>query len=557
MMLTPEQLRAKQRQAILHQLQHSESMLWMGCGTGKTCVTLTTIEHRMRAQQVRKTLVFGPVRVIHAVWEREARKWEHLQHLRFSVVGWPNAKKRTRALFADADIYLCNYENMAWLANTLDKYYISQGKPLPFEMVVYDEITQVKNSTSVRISGGYTTKQRLFVRKPGESDEHHLKKLGLKGKILRDRMNQITTGNAGLYQAMLRELKGKHHKVDKINASGKLVVTPEIRENLIGWYPMLKHFRYSTGLTGTPSANGYLDLFGQYLVIDGGTRLGQTVTSYKDNYFVQGYDGWTYKPSDLGKKWIEHKISDITIKIEPEHSKVPFINDILVELPPKIREQYEEVERDMFTRLDDGTEIELFNKASISNKCLQFANGAAYWEPGEPEWSELHDEKLQVLDSILEEAAGKTVLLGYTFKSDAERIMKRYKKLKPINLTGVKPQDFLKVLERGNRGGIKLMIAHPKSVGHGVDGLNDFCNILVWYGLPWSLELYEQMIGRIASGERFTSPVTMHRIMAASTVDMAVRDALLRKDGDQTGLKNAIQRYRHGLTPKDGTINFM
>jgi hypothetical protein len=443
-------------------------------------------------------LVFGPVRVIHAVWEREARKWEHTKHLRFSIIGWPTEKKRIRGLNADADIYLCNYENMGWLSNYLKHYYIDQNKPVLFDMVVYDEVTRVKKSTSQRVGGG----------------------------------NRITN-------------RGKPN---------------EKKTKIHGWRKIIPHIRYTTGLTGTPASNGYLDLHGQYLVIDNGERLGQFITHYKDAYFTQGYDGWTSEVTDIGKRWIEHKISDITIKMDSEdYKKLPplIVNDIMVDLPDKVAQQYREVEKDMFTKLDDGTEIELFNRASVSNKTLQFANGAPYINPGEPEFTEIHDQKLQALDSIIEEAQGKTILLGYNFKSDAERIMKRYKHLKPVNLTKTKPQDLLKVIDRGNKGQIKLMIGHGASLGHGVDGLNDFCHIIVWFGLPWSLELYEQLIGRIASGERFKHPVTMHRIMARNTIDLAVADALLRKDSDQVGLKKSIQRYRNGQTPKDGSINFL
>jgi len=556
-MLSPNNLRENQRKAVLHQLYNDKSMLWLECGFGKTPVTLTTIEHRIRSGNVKKVLVFGPVRVIHAVWERESRKWDHTKHLRFSIIGWPNEKKRLRGLSVDADVYLCNYENMGWLSNYLTTYYIDQDKPLPFDMVVYDEISKVKKSTSQRISGGKRTLKREFIRKPTEPSEETLKSQGFKGKQLREEMDRITQGNLGLYDQLLSGLKHKQNKVQKINESGQLFVDPEVTKNIIGWRPIIPHIKYATGLTGSPAANGYMDLHGQYLVIDNGERLGSYLYGYKEAYFSQGFDGWTYEVTELGKRWIDQKIADITLHIEPTNTKFPRINNILVDLPPKVTQQYHEVEKDMFTQLDNGTEIELFNRASVSNKCLQFANGAAYNEPGKPEWSQLHDEKLLVLDSIIEESQGKTILLGYNFKSDAERIMKRYKDLNPVNLTSTKPQDLLKIIDQGNKGKIKLMIGHPASLGHGVDGLNDFCQIIVWFGLPWSLELYEQLIGRIASGERFKKPVTIHRIMTRNTIDLAVADALLRKDSNQNGLKKAIHRYRNGQVSMDGLPNFL
>ena len=146
--LTPQQLYDYQRECVMHQLTHDDSMLWLQMGLGKTPITLTTIVDRMRAGQVKKTLIFGPLRVIQAVWAREARKWTHTKHLRFSVIHGTK-EKRARALFADADIYLINYESMNWLAETLDHYYLSQGKPLPFQFAVYDEISKLKKLNNV------------------------------------------------------------------------------------------------------------------------------------------------------------------------------------------------------------------------------------------------------------------------------------------------------------------------------------------------------------------------------------------------------------------------
>lgn len=517
MLRKSSQLRDPQKGIVLHQLTHDHSMVWAGCGMGKTPVTLTTIAFRIKTGQVKKVLVFAPVRVCHAVWERESQKWEHTNHLRFSNMSWPSEKKRLAALNAEADVYLCNWENMGWLSNQLKK-------DCPFDMVVYDEVTRGKMSTSKRIAGGRRrTKKGVVVMKNGYSLEESMA--------------------AGWSLEML---------IDQ----GYCDLTPDEFIRITGWRKIIPKIKFSTGLTGTPASNGYLDLHGQYLLIDGGERLGHYITNYKGNYFTKGYDGFSWEVSDHCKTLIEQQIADITIKVEGTSSHNLFINDIIVDLPPKVMVQYKQIEQDMFTRLDDGTELEMFTRASVSNKCLQMCNGAPYKAPNEPEYSEVHDVKLQALDSIIEESGGNTVLVGYSFKSDAERIMKRYKSLNPINLTKSKPQELLGIIKKGIAGEIKLMIGHPASLGHGVDGLNEFCNTLVWFGCNWSLELYLQMIGRIAAGERHQTDVTMHRILAADTLDLAVVDALLRKDTEQNGLKKAIQRYRDGLTPRDGSINF-
>ena len=494
-MLEPTDLYEYQRECIQHQLHHDDSMLWLQMGLGKTPVTLTTIADRMRAGLVQKTLIFGPLRVIQAVWAREARKWSHTRHLRFSVLHG-SREKRSRALFAEADIYLINYEAMNWLAQELDHYYLSQGKPLPFQMVVYDEVSKLKNSTTLRMAGGSRD------RTDGQGDTVKIK--------------------------------------------------------LTGWRKMIPHFAYRTGLTGTPASNGYLDLHGQFLAVDGGERLGTHITHFKDSYFTSDFNGWNYSPTELGQQCIESKISDIVKKMDAaDYLDTPEVKvtNMLVKIPPKARKAYDEVEKNMFAVLDSGTEVEVFSRSSVSNKCLQFCNGSPYLSSESSEFEAVHDAKLDALEEVLEEAAGSPVLCSYTFKADADRILKRFKKYRPVNMTATASKDTESVINKWNKGEIRLMIGHPASMGHGIDGLQDSGSILVWFGLNWSLELYEQMNGRLdRNGQKST--VSVIRILCEDSVDLAVADALERKTDDQEGLKSAIQRYRDGFTTNELEVNF-
>lgn len=495
-LLQPHQLHDYQRECVMHMLTQPDSMLWLGMGLGKTPTTLTTIVDRMRAGLVQKTLVFGPLRVVQAVWHREARKWSHTQHLRFSLLTGTK-QKRTRALYADADIYVCNYENMNWLAQELEHRYLSRGRPMPFQMVVYDEVTKLKNSQTKRMKGG------------------------------------------------------KREVTDERGDSYKVSIT--------GWKKMIDQFQFRVGLTGTPASNGYLDLFGQYLAVDGGQRLGTAVTHFKDSYFASDYNGWNYTPTEVGKQLIEQKISDITKKMDAaDYLDMPdcTVTNLLVDMPPGVRKKYEQVEKDMFTQLESGTEIEVFSRASVSNKCLQFANGSPYLSSESPDYEALHDAKLDALDDVLEEAGGSPVLCSYSFKADAERIMKRFKKYKPVNLTEAKSSATEGIINKWNNGGIKLLIGHPASIGHGIDGLQESGSIVVWFGCNWSLELYEQMNGRI-NRQGQTRPVSIIRILCRDTVDLAVADALERKSDDQDGLKASIARYRDGHVTNDLEVNFL
>lgn len=493
---TPDQLYDYQMEAYGHLAHHDEAMLCLGMGLGKTPITLTSLAYRMSQGLVEKTLIFGPLRVIQAVWAREARKWTHTRHLRFSVVHGDRTK-RLRALFAPADIYLCNYENMNWLAEVLDHYYLSQGKPLPFQLVVYDEISKLKNSTSLRVSGGKRDRKR----------------------------------------------HGQRYVV-----------------KVTGWRKIMNEFPYKVGLTGTPASNGYIDLHGQYLVLDGGKRLGEYKTHYENSYFESDYKGWSKSPTELGKRAIEQKISDITLKMDTrDYLDLPPVKEsnIMVDLPPRARKVYEEVEQLLFSSLDRGSEIELFSKTSISNKCLQICNGSPFVnQVGSGDWYELHDAKLDALEDIIEEAAGAPVLCGYSFKPDAMRIMERFKKLKPVSLSDIKSRDTERTIDRWNDGKIRLMIGHPGSMAYGLDGLQENGHILAWFGLNWSLELYDQTNARLDRNGQ-SQPVSIARILCKDTVDLAVADALIRKANDQQGLKSALDRYRKGITTNELELTFL
>ena len=228
--------------------------------------------------------------------------------------------------------------------------------------------------------------------------------------------------------------------------------------------------------------------------------------------------------------------------------------NIMVDLPPAARKAYEEVEADMFTRLDNGKEIELFSRASVSNKCLQFCNGTPYIGDTS-DWEKLHDAKLDALAEVLDEAQGNPVLCSYSFISDSKRIMQRFKKYNPVNLTAEPSQRTQQIIDDWNDGKIKLMIGHPKSMGHGIDGLQKSGSIIVWFGVNWSLELYDQMNGRLdRQGQEHS--VSVIRILCNDTIDLAVVDAIERKTDDQEGLKSAISRYRKGITTNDLEVNF-
>lgn len=243
---------------------------------------------------------------------------------------------------------------------------------------------------------------------------------------------------------------------------------------------------------------------------------------------------------------IKALISDITLEMSAaDYNPLPdmIVNDISVEMTGELRDNYEKLEREMFLQLDECT-VEVFNKAALMNKCLQYGAGALYFNTESHDYQEVHDLKLDALEEIIDEAQGNPVLCAYSFKSDADRIMKRFKELNPINLTECKSQRALDdAMKRWKSGECLLMIGHPASMGHGIDGLQDRGNTLVWFGLSWSLDLYEQMNARIRRQGQ-GRPVMCHRIMVTKTVDQIQAIALDSKATTQDGLRKSVKQYR-------------
>ena len=439
-------------------------MMWADMGLGKTITTLTSVDHLIRTGFLRGVIIVAPIRVIRLVWRQEAAKWEHTKHLKFSMVTGTK-DQRTRALLRPADIYMINYENLGWLAETLQTYFVKKDKLMPFNGVVWDEISKCKNSATNRVKA-----------------------------------------------------------VKKI----------------------LDKFDWTTGLTGTPASNGYKDLHGQFLVVDKGQRLGVSKTAFRTRFYKKA---GPYKevPYEDTEDTIKKLIGDITLEMSAEdYNPLPdlIINDVEIEMPESLRVRYEKMEKEFFLVLDSGKEIEAFNQASLTNKCLQFSNGAMYPVAGMPLWEPVHDLKLEALEDIIDEANGSPILCSYAYRSDAARIMEKFKHLDPINLTECKSESSLtNAMHRWKTGDCALMIGHPASMGHGIDGLQKNGHILVWYGLNWSLDLYEQFNARVRRQGQGV-PVICHRIMCQDTLDQAQALALDEKATTQAGLRNAIKEYR-------------
>ena len=293
------------------------------------------------------------------------------------------------------------------------------------------------------------------------------------------------------------------------------------------------------GLTGKPSSNGLADLWAEFRLLDMGERLGRYITRFRQRWFVpdkrNGAVVFSYRPVEGAEDDIYGRISDITISMRSsDYLNLPecVMNEVPVDMDEKEKKVYETFRKDMVAEIGDR-EIDAVNAASLSGKLLQMANGAVYGRDGG--CIAIHDRKLDALEDLIEGMNGRPVLVAYWFRHDAERIRERFS-VREIR-TGKDIDDW-------NRGDIPVAIIHPASAGHGLN-LQEGGSTLIWFGLTWSLELYQQTNARLhRQGQRNT--VIIHHIICRGTVDEKVMEALRRKEGIQDALMEAVKAEVYG-----------
>lgn len=449
-MLSRNDMHPYQLHAEEHLLDHPAAGLFMEPGLGKTVITLSAIDELLNNRlSISKVLVIAPKKVAESVWMQEAANWEHLKHLRFSLV-LGDENQRKAALKAKADIYVINRENTSWLVSLM------AGRCM-FDMLVIDESSSFKNPEAKRF----------------------------------------------------RAVKA---------------ILPALKRKVI--------------LTGTPMPNTLLDLWSQLFILDQGARLGENFTKFKLQYFAKDpYKTFTWNLLHADcEKIISEKIGDICISLqEKDYLKLPPRIDRIVEIAftPEQKKKYEAFEKDRVLSLFEDQDITAINAAALTNKLLQYANGAVYDDA--KAWHEVHTEKLDRLEEILEDAAGHPVLVFYTFQHDLARIQARLDKMGT-------PWKLLKTdkeVQQWNRKEIPVLLAHPASAGHGLN-LQGGGNIVIWYGLNWSLELYDQGKKRVHRQGQL-QPVIMHHLLMKDTMDQEVWRVLNSKAASQESLMQAVK----------------
>ncbi len=443
-MLSRENLHPYQERAVSFIKEQQRCGLFLEMGLGKSSSALTAISDLRDNFSIHKVLIVAPLRVANSVWKQEAAKWSHLKHLKVSVCTG-HQKARLSALQADADIYVINRENLAWLVDfAKDKW--------PFDMVVIDESSSFKNASTQR------------------------------------------------FKALRR---------------------------------VLSKTEYMVLLTGTPSPNSLLDLWPQMYLIDFGHTLGRTLTAFKQRFFEPDYMGYKFTPREGAANTIHNLIAPKVIHMSAEdYLDLPSRIDLIehVDMPDKAVEGYREFERTMLAELESGAEVEAMTAAVLANKLLQYANGGLYI--GEGQWESVHGAKLDALAEIVEDNPNENLLVAYNYRFDLENL----KIMFPEAVVLDKNQE---TIDRWNRGEIKMLLAHPASAGHGLN-LQDGGSVIVWFGLTWSLEYYQQFNARLHRQGQ-TKPVKILHLVSKNTIDGRVLSVLSMKDATQKQLLAALK----------------
>ncbi len=461
---------------IDHLYEHERCALWAAPGMGKSSTTLAYLDGLYMAGESAPTLILGPKRVARSTWSNEARKWDDFKHLGISpIIG--TEKERLAALRRDVPIYTVNYESMVWL---IDHY----GDRWPFKTVIADESTRLKGH---RISFRTSSKGKEFLAGQGT------KRAGALAKIA-------------------------HTHVDRF-----------------------------VELTGTPAPNGLIDLWGQVWMLDRGKRLGRTFDAFKQRWFHASYDGYGSLPNDSAEAQIHDAVKDICLTIAPEDWLTldePVVNNVMIDLPASVKNLYRQMEKDFFIQIEQHT-AEAFNAAAKSQKLMQLASGCVYTDPTvdddnnprSKEWKEVHDEKVEALQSIVEESAGERLLVVYEFRSDLARLLKAFPQGKA--LTNQTEQEF-------REGKLPILFIHPKSAGHGIDQWQNHCHTIVFFSVSWNLEERLQVIERVGPVRQMqsnTGKITViHNILAEGTIDELVLERMTTKRRVQDILLDACKR---------------
>ncbi len=475
-MLRWKDLRSYQVVMSMYAVFKKRCGLFMGLGLGKTIVTLTAIAILDALGLSRRTLIVAPKRVAETVWHTEAKNWSHTRYLNVALALGP-VDKRLAAINSNAEIVVINVENLLWLLSLYPKI-----ADWPFDTVVLDESSLFKNNSSKRFKALRKFTRREAVKRGGG----------------------------------LRRIRS----------------------------PIKRIYL----LTATPAANGLGNLWSQICLLDDGEALGRSFDAYIRTHFQARANASRFEKPEIRKssrKKIYKKLANLVkVLITTDYIDMPDIiyNPIELALPPKVRKQYDYLEKNFLLELDNGEDILAPNTASLRMKLQQFANGAVI--VGDPEdldyvkgkWEEVHTVKLDALEEIMEVAEGnESLIIGYWFKSDEERLRKRFP-----DMVFIKDHDTLEIVERWNRGEIANLAVQIAGASHGLN-LQYGGATIIYFSNIWDLEVHDQFVGRVFRPGQ-NRGVTINYLCIANSVEQKIVGALRTKTKIQNHLLDDLNR---------------
>jgi SNF2 family DNA or RNA helicase len=479
-------------------------------GLGKTVAVLTAIGRlKARGRLAGPVLVIAPLLVAKETWPAEIEKWEHTRHLTYSLI---------RAEDDDDDVIeACRVAGRGARALASIEGHMSET------------VTRLASTSAAKQRA--KVKDRLRRQKVATPADIHII-----NRELLPWLKRVWRG-AWPYKFVVYDeasrLKGgkkKTAKPKKLLSDGETLAGGGNISEFGVLNQLRPFFDKVIELSGTPAPKGLHDLWGPFKILDMGARLGATKTDFDRRWFYKDHDGWTMKPHEHSFDEIMGRVKDVMISLkERDYLELPPRIDHIVpiHLPSKVMEAYRKFEKTLYLEMHD---IEAVSSGVLTNKLLQFANGSVYDDNhiGKP----IHDLKIKALESIVEEAAGAPILVAYEFKFDLVALKKRWPK---AVIVGEKNW-----LQRWDRGEIDMLICHPASASHGLN-LQFGGSIGVWYGLTWSLELFQQFIKRLHRQGQKADRVILHYILAVGTVDYTVWEAAHENAATQEAITDAVR----------------
>lgn len=510
-------LRAKQILIANEIVANRAKLIVSGMGSGKTASTLTAVKRLLDGFVVRHVLVICPLLVATEVWPQEIEAWEHTRLIDYAVACGEEPARIT-AVEARAEITIINRENLVWLAK-----HIRSVRNWYWDMVVIDESsmfkrgeTRTKAAKVKRVVKGWTIDADGYRDLFFESEEEAQEFVNFEKYImdLADCPSEFP-------------LAPTKKKVQKQTKGGNMTRFGVMSTSL----PMIERV---VELTGTPRPNGWEDMWGQIYLLDHGKALGRTKTEFLREYFDYNKYTHQYTLRAGADERIKEKISHLVVSLPPDKLVPdPVYITRKVKLSDSVMKEYRRFEKTLVSQQYD---VEAATSGVLANKLLQFANGSMYREDGSSVF--VHDQKLKMLDALVEESEGENLLVFYGFQFDLEVIRKRYPDAVVLSETPGAVQAW-------NDGKIKMLLAHPASCAHGLN-MQFGGHIAIWYGLTWSLELWLQANARLPRPGQ-TEIVAIYMIVAEGTYDERAVEVVADKD---VGQQSMIDAFIHWLFRK-------